>query len=178
MLIDTWPCCGSPRTGQRQRYPGRFLHYLTKRYPETEAADTLHLFSGSVAGAFSVDLRPESGCSVAARYNALPFADNAFSCVVADPPYNRGFSSHWTKHAPDLPRPKRILAEAVRVLRPGGLAMILHVIVVPAYKALGVERVGLHPILCGPNNAVRVLNVFRKRSSRTAAIRPPLLPVG
>jgi len=38
----------------------------------------------------------------------------------------------------------------------------LHIIVIPAYKELGVERIALHPVLCGPNNAIRVFNVFRK----------------
>lgn len=50
----------------------------------------------------------------------------------------------------------------MQVLKPGGLFLLLHIIILPAYKDLGLERVALHPILTGPNNAIRVLNVMRK----------------
>lgn len=40
--------------------------------------------------------------------------------------------------------------------------MILHIIVVPAYKDCKVKRIAIHPILCGPNNAIRCLSVFEK----------------
>jgi len=44
----------------------------------------------------------------------------------------------------------------------GPPSTILHIIVIPAYRELGVRRVALHPILAGPNNAIRVLNVFER----------------
>jgi hypothetical protein len=82
--------------------------------------------------------------------------------VFVNPPYTCGFANEWIEHPKDLPRPKRILHEASRVVKSGGLIAILHVIVIPAYKTAKVERIALHGILCGPNNAIRVLNVFRK----------------
>ncbi len=50
----------------------------------------------------------------------------------------------------------------MRLTKPGGLIAILHIIIIPAYKEYGVERIALHPVLTGPNNAIRVLNVFRR----------------
>jgi hypothetical protein len=45
----------------------------------------------------------------------------------------------------------------------GGLIGILHIIIIPAYKEFDVERIAIHPVLTGPNNAIRCLNVFRKK---------------
>lgn len=135
-------------------------------------ATTLHMFAGSVTGTnattpgrvwdtalpgVTTDVRPEACPDVVADYQALPFPAGTFTGVVADPPY----ADHWAGEWHVLPRPKRILLEAARVTKPGGLVAILHLIVIPAYRVAGVERVAIHPILAGPNNAVRVLNVFR-----------------
>jgi DNA modification methylase len=131
----------------------------------------LHMFSGSLDWADTTDIREETGATFVAPYNDLPIPDNTYDMVVADPPYNMGFANEWITHKKDLPKPKHILLEAARVTRPGGIIAILHVIIIPqypdAFKKLGrtgVERIALHGILTGPNNAIRVLNVFRKSS--------------
>lgn len=156
-----WRSGPPPATGQRQRYPGRFWFNFKKQYP-VDDKKILHMFSGSMDWGDTTDFNPESNAQIIAPYDSLPIADNTYDMVIADPPYNKGFSSEWTKHAPSLPKPKRILLEAARVTKVGGIIAILHVIVIPAYKVANVERIGLHGILCGPNNAIRVLNVFRK----------------
>jgi ubiquinone/menaquinone biosynthesis C-methylase UbiE len=111
----------------------------------------------------TTDIRADTGAKFIGPYDNLPIEDNIYDMVVADPPYSCGFSKEWTTHPKDLPKPKRILMEAVRVVKPGGLIAILHIIVIPAYREARVERIALHGILCGPNNAIRVLNVFRKK---------------
>lgn len=123
----------------------------------------LHMFSGSSEIGDTTDIREETGADIIAPYDNLPIADNTYDMVIADPPYTVGFSQEWVSTLKDVPKPKRILGEASRVVKPGGLILILHVIVIPAYAIYNVERIALHPILCGPNNAVRVLNVFRKK---------------
>ena len=82
--------------------------------------------------------------------------------IIADPPYNSLYAEEWKA---DLPKPKRILGEASRIVKEGGLIIILHIIVVPCYKEFGVERVAIHPVLCGSNNAIRVVSIFRKKQS-------------
>ena len=94
-----------------------------------------------------------------APFDAIPRAAGSFNNVIADPPYADHYANQW--HS-DLPKPKAILREASRLCRVGGLIGLLHIIIVPAYKACGVERIGLHPIFTGPNNAMRVFNVFRR----------------
>ena len=165
----TWLCGPPPAQGQRQRYPGRFEFNLIKNYPCVLTDHVLQMFAGSLAVTSKIrgvttDARPETGADIVAPYDALPSDLRDFGVVIADPPYNMGYGSRWTGEQADatLPRPKRIAAEAMKVLRPGGLFFLLHIIILPAYKDLGMERVALHPILTGPNNAIRVLNVMRK----------------
>ncbi|KKN52671.1 hypothetical protein LCGC14_0610040 [marine sediment metagenome] len=121
------------------------------------------MFSGTMDWGDTTDFRPETGANIVAPYDNLPIEDNTYDVVLADPPYNKGFSNEWTTHNKDLPKPKWILMEAARVVKEGGIIAILHIIVIPAYKVAGVERIALHPVLAGPNNAIRVLNVFRKK---------------
>lgn len=161
MNIETWRCGSPPNTGQRQRYPGRFIANVRRTYPDLVAPDALQMFSGSSDFGVTTDLRAETGADIVAPFDAIPCPDGSFGAVLADPPYADHWQGEW--HG-DLPKPKHILREAVRLTRPGGLIGILHIIVIPAYRELGVERVALHPVLAGPNNAVRVFNVFRTAS--------------
>ena len=164
--INMWKTGPPPATGQKQRYPGRFWFNFKKEYPITEQMLVLHMFSGSMDWGDTTDMRPETGADFVAPYNDLPIDDDIYDLVVADPPYTCGFANEWIEHPKDLPKPKHILLEAARVVKPGGLIAILHVILVPAYKVAGVDRIGLHGILCGPNNAIRLLNVFRKHEKK------------
>jgi len=169
----------SPSTGQKQRYPGRFLPYLNAHYHLMDQR-ILEMFSGSgqlkeyrleldmkqdfeeYNRVVTADFRAETGADIIAPYDALNWKGSNFDVVLADPPYNAGYSSEWTKHADHLPKPMRIQAEAVKVLRMGGLCMIMHVIQVPTYKKNGVKAIAYHPLFTGPNNAHRLLSVFEK----------------
>lgn len=132
------------------------------------------MFAGScsIEGATFTDIKDNNSYTTlagmpenfyVAPYDNLPPELGEFDFVVADPPYTKGFAREWTDLEADIPRPKYILREAARVVKPGGLIFILHVIIIPAYKIFGVKRVALHPILAGPNNAIRVLNVLEKQ---------------
>ena len=159
MNTQTWLCGSPPRSGQKQRYPGRFLFNVKKNYPSMIGPKALHMFSGSSKEGTTTDLRPETGADIVAPFDAIPRPSSSFEAVLADPPYADHYQNEW--HG-DLPKPKHILKEAARLTKKGGLIGILHIIVIPAYKELGVKRVALHPVLSGPNNAIRVFNVFEK----------------
>lgn len=158
---QTWLCGPPPANGQYQRYPGRFLFNVKKNYPQFISDDTLHMFAGSCDFGISTDLRPETGANIVGDFHSLPsmVGNNRFENVLADPPYADHWQNQW--HG-ELPKPKHILGVASEVVRPGGLIGILHIIVIPAYQCYGVERIAIHPILSGPNNAMRCFNVFRK----------------
>ena len=122
--------------------------------------NVLHMFSGGSDIGVTTDLREETGADIVAPFDQIPRDDGTFDGVLADPPYADHWQNQW--HG-DLPKPKHILREASRLTKTDGLIAILHIIIIPAYKELNVERIALHPILTGPNNAMRVLNVFRKK---------------
>lgn len=157
----TWLCGPPPATGQFQRFPSRFLYNLKKEY-NIEDKKILQMFSGSSNLGDTTDIRKESNADIIAKYDALPIKNETYDIVIADPPYTIGFSQEWVSNMKNIPKPKRILKEASRIVKKNGLIMILHIIVIPAYKEFNVERIALHPILCGPNNSIRVLNVFKK----------------
>lgn len=173
-MIDTttWLCGPPPASGQKQRYPGRFEYNLKKYYPTLFSDKTLHMFSGSCGWGITTDFRKETGAQIVAPYNKIPLPDASVDNAIADPPYADQYNHEWVNwvvsteledEVPDeLPVPKHILKEAARLVRPGGLIAILHIIIIPAYKEFNVKRIALHPILAGPNNAIRVLNVFRR----------------
>lgn len=164
MDTTTWLCGPPPSTGQRQRFPGRFLHNLYKNYDLSGRG--LWLFSGSIEGREyddTLDMRPETGAKFQIPFTDMPrmFHGN-YDFVVADPPYTVGFTQDWTKEEDKVAYPKKVLEYSALYSKVGGLIFILHILIIPAYKVFGVKRVALHPILCGPNNSIRVLNVFRK----------------
>lgn len=162
MNTQTWLCGPPPASGQYQRYPGRFLFNVRKTYPELLGENVLHMFAGSSPVGVTTDFREETGADIIAPFDAIPCADASFDGVLADPPYADHWQGQW--HGA-LPKPKHVLREASRLTKPGGLIAILHIIVIPAYRELGVERIALHPVLAGPNNAIRVLNVFRAKET-------------
>jgi hypothetical protein len=155
-------CGPPPANGQKQRFPGRFLYNLRRNYdidPITQRV--LWLFSGSMIGyGDSCDLNAES--TYQCPFDQLPLEAGPYTRVVADPPYTTGFSQEWTSLPSHVPKPKDVLRVAARSCSVSGLIFILHILVIPAYKEFGVKRIALHPVLCGPNNSIRVLNVFEK----------------
>ena len=106
------------------------------------------------------DIRPETKPTYLCSFDEIPKrANGKYDMIVADPPYNHLFAEEWKA---DLPKPKHIIREAARLLKPRGILLLLHIIVTPTYrKEYGFERIGLHPVLCGLNNAIRVVNVLR-----------------
>jgi len=172
LVTDMWRTGPPPAKGQRQRYPSRFWYCFKEAYPGiiqsvhddevilVKGMKVLHMFSGSIIWGDTTDIRPETKAKIVAPYDELPISDGIYDIVIADPPYNDVFAKEWKT---DLPVPKRILIEASRVTKPGGLIAILHIIHIPAYKEAGVDLIGIHAILTGNNNALRCLNVYRKK---------------
>ena len=165
MKIDTttWLCGSPPNRGQFQQFPGRFLYNLKRTYPDLMQPRTLVLFAGAVKFGQTVDSNPEANPLILAEFDAIPKEVGTFASVLADPPYADHWQGQW--HGA-LPKPKHILRVASEFCEPGGLIGILHIIIIPAYKVYGVERIALHPVLTGPNNAIRVFNVFRKKEDQ------------
>jgi len=159
--MTIWKCTNPLRSGQSQAFPQRFLLNLEKYYP-TKGKKVLWMFAGGIRpfkNNDTNDIRPETKPTYCCDFREIP-ETKKYDMIIADPPYNQLFAKEWKK---DLPKPKHIVEKSVKLLKKDGLLLLLHILVVPTYrKESGFERVGLHPILCGLNNAIRVLNVFKK----------------
>jgi SAM-dependent methyltransferase len=170
--MEVWKCTNPSKQGsQSQMFPTRFLRNLERVYP-TKDKKVLWMFSGSMKGDknnITTDIRKETGADIISSYDKLPIEDNSFDMIIADPPYNQLFAKEWKA---DLPKPKRIIQEALRILRPEGILILLHIVVTPTYQnSLNhqghcFKRIGLHPVLCGLHNAIRVTNVLQKTKQK------------
>ena len=181
----TWRCGPPPKKGQFQRFPSRFWFNFKKFYPQffeyvkgddvipAEGMKILNMFSGSISWGDTTDIRPESGATFIADYDSLPIPDNMYDLTIADPAYADFFSKQWSQNPKDHPIPKRILVEAARVTKVGGIIAILHIILIRPWKEANVKCIARHPIFAGENNVIRCLNVFRK-GKRTDEIQEVL----
>ena len=142
-----------PHGEYRWVYPNSFLQRLSTLI-DFEDKEILHLFCGSSTfGTVRVDINPDVSPDVLLDLTKekLPFPDNSFDVVIADPPYK------------DF-KPYCFVDEAVRVLKPKGFLVILHNLVYKNPK--GTRRWACLGLSSGPNMKVRCCNIWRKIDER------------
>lgn len=130
-------------------YPNNFLHRLSTLI-DFDDKRILHLFCGSSRfGTVRIDINPEvePDYLLDLAKDELPFPDNYFDIVIADPPY-KNF------------KPYSFVKEAVRVLRKNGFLIILHWLIYNTPK--GCRRWACLAVSPGPNRRIRCCNIFRK----------------
>lgn len=158
--MTIWKCTNPLKSGQNQAFPQRFLLNLERQYP-TINKRVLWMFAGGIRSKKNNDtndIRPETKPTYCCDFREIP-ENKEYDMIIADPPYNALYASEWSS---DLPKPKHIIEKATKLLKPNGLLLLFHIIVTPTYrKTTKMERIGLHPVLCGLGNAIRVVNVFQ-----------------
>lgn len=85
------------------------------------------LTPAEVRGGCRVDLRAAARPDLRADGRQLPFRDGTWSGVLIDPPYSVEYAREL--YNTDYPRPSHLLAEAARVLKPGGRVGFVHFLV-------------------------------------------------
>ncbi len=121
----------------------------------------LHLCSGSLAagqGRARVDLRPEAAPDVVADARRLPFADDTFAGVMIDPPYSVEYAKGL--YGIEYPRPKHLLSEAARVVRPCGRIGMLHFLVPSPPPRCRIETI--RGVTTGCGFRIRAFTVFER----------------
>ena len=168
IITETWDitpeihwACGRPMAAYKGSYPVGFLRRLDEKI-ELNGKKVLTLFCGSSKFGDTVDIKPEvEPTFVADCRKQLPIQTNSYDVIIADPPYdsqNINYSSKLYKE--QIVKPYSFVKEAVRVCKSGGLICILHQLV---YKTLpNTKRYAVIPITTGPNQRIRVLNIFQK----------------
>ena len=161
--MSVWKCTNPLKSGQNQAFPQRFISELNKNY-SLENKKVLWMFSGGIKQSKNndtCDIRKETNPTFCCSFEVLPESLNGkYDYIVADPPYNELYAKEWNK---DVPKPKHIIKESFRLLKKDGILLLFHIIITPTYrKNYNFERIGLHPVLCGLGNVIRVVNVLKK----------------
>lgn len=116
---------------RRPWYPGGFPLWFEKKLLELYdwPEKVLHVFGGKAEYGLRLDIKADVEPDVIGDAHQLPFRDNVFDMVIADPPYTNELSR---KHyGTGKIMYKRWSAEAVRVCRPGGFVVAYHWIMLP-----------------------------------------------
>ncbi len=164
--------CGWPQAGGYPgAYPARYLKYMYQLIQSLQAPlePRLHLFSGTVKDGVTIDINPEVNPThvLDLTRDPIPYPDDYFAVVLADPPYSHKDYKAAERHynLPEVPR-YSFVPEAVRVLKPGGIFAVLHVM--PYRTPKGCERVAMIGVTTGTTQVIRVASVFQKRQSEEA----------
>lgn len=163
--MRVWLCTNPLRNGQNQAFPQRFVSQLEKDYT-LKGKKVLWMFCGGIKPSKNNDtndIRVETNPTYCCSFTDIP-EKKKYDIIIADPPYNALYAKEWKE---DLPKPKHIIEKAEKLLLPNGILILFHIIVTPTYrKKTGFERIGLHPVLCGLGNAIRVVNVLKNRGNK------------
>lgn len=166
---DIW-AMGNSMSG----YPGAFPNGLIPKIKRKWwGQNRLWLFSGGYKDkyAITVDIKGELNPSTIANCEVLPFKDNSFDFVMADPPY----SELESKELYGLPYMNVIktINEMIRVCQPGGYILFLHRLVPAVYPGLNLIKdtnceaiIGIFTI--GGMTNIRALTVHRKKNTMDA----------
>lgn len=141
-------------------YPKGFLEWAYDLMRVTDAANVLHLCSGSVTSGITVDIRPERNPAIVADRRNVPLPDESFDWILADPPYSENYATNLYGTGEHYPKPGEIAREAARLLKPGGLFGLLHFQVPMVRKPLRI--VNVYGITTGAGYAIRAWTLLRK----------------
>ena len=163
---DVW-ALGPPNTG----YPGAFPRGLITRVKRRWWGNNrLWMFSGGYKanGDITVDIKKDQKPKTVANCETLPFRNNSFDFVFADPPYSKEESMELY----NLPYVNIIktINEMVRVCKPGGNILFLHRLIPEVFPGMNLHKettiegiVGIFTI-AGMSN-IRALTVRRKNNT-------------
>jgi len=165
-IYGVWYCGRKFQKSQLYgEYPATFFKRILAMFPNIEEERFLHLFSGTMGNGFGVTVDGSDKFNpniihVLTKDTPLPFQNETFDVVLADPPYSK---DHAKEYVLPYPSPTLILKEAMRVLKPGGYFLLLHQMY-PSYKRGEILLVGLIAIITGFYCVTRLLSIFKKPS--------------
>ena len=165
-IYGVWYCGKKFKKAQLYgEYPATFFRRVIAMFPSVKEEKFLHLFSGTMGEDFGLTVDGSDKFNpdvihILTKDNPLPFKDNIFDVVLADPPYS---SEDAKQYGLPYPGPETILKESIRVLKPGGYFLFLH-IMYPSYKRKSVSLVGLIAVITGFKSITRLLSIFKKNN--------------
>lgn len=147
-------------------FPKSFIPWAL-RLLNAPPKQVLHVCSGSMTsehtcGGIRVDIARRAAPDVIADGCALPFLSDSFRAVLLDPPYSKEYAE--TLYGTKYPKPSHLLAEAARVVKPGGRIAMLHFLV--PHPPSGAKLIEVHGVTQGCGYRIRALTIFQKEASQ------------
>lgn len=141
------------------QYPRGFIERVIA-WLRCHRHEILHVCSGSLppGEGIRVDIRPEARPDIIADGRHLPIASGTIKAVLIDPPYSEEYAKALYGIA--YPRPSHLLAEAARVVVPGGRIGIVHYITPTPPPGTRVVRV--FGMSTGFNMPMRAVTFFER----------------
>jgi hypothetical protein len=143
-------------------YPPGYLARVLALFPEVQAADVLHAFSGSLpAGGYTrLDINPALSPDVVGSVldASAVLGGRRFELVLADPPYS---SADAVEYATPMINRGRTLRALADVVRPGRHLVWLDT-VWPMHSKRDWLTVGRITIIRSTNHRVRVATIFER----------------
>jgi hypothetical protein len=142
------------------RFPAGWLDlvFRDRLLGDVRREDVLHVCSGTLAEAWTVDLRRQARPRVVASGTALPFRDGSFKAVLCDPPYSDQYARNL--YGVENPRPSWLLREAARVVVPCGRIGMLHVAV--PFAPPGCRLVTVYGVSTGVGFRIRAFTIYER----------------
>ena len=162
---DVW-ILGPPNTEYPGAFPQGLIEHIKKRW---WGRKRLWLFSGSFkdSNGTTVDINPDVYPDVVADAQNLPFEDENFDFVMADPPYSEEEARRL--YGLTYPSMVKVLNEMARVTETGGYMLLLHRLVPMRhphfnehFKRMHLEAIIGVAITSSMSN-IRALTVWRKK---------------
>ena len=138
-----------------------FLKIAFEDLRVTDPTRVLHLCSGSMKTGVTVDIRMKVRPQIVADVRRLPFADESFEWIIADPPYSEEYAKNLYGTQDVYPKPLQIMKEMGRILKPGGRCGLLHSQVPFFRKPL--KMIKVRGISQGLGYALKAWSVFEKQ---------------
>lgn len=123
---------------KRDHYKGGFPLWFEEKllklygydYHEDVKDRVVQLFAGMTQYGYRVDVSPEVKPDYIGDAHDLPASwTDRWELAICDPPYNEEYSK--TLYGTSKPRYKQYIAEAVRIVKPGGYIASYHYVITP-----------------------------------------------
>jgi len=150
---------GPAPTGVFGMYPAALIPKLLP-WLACARREVLHVCSGGLprGEGMRIDLRHAARPDAVADGRALPLRDGSVAAALIDPPYTEHYAREL--YGTEYPLPSHLLAEAARVVRPGGRIGFVHYLV--ANPPPGCHHVKTFGLSMGFGYPMRAVTIYRK----------------
>lgn len=147
-------------------YKGSYPLHFEKKIKRYLQGRLLHLFCGSSNLGITSDIKFKNKPDIVCDSHFLPFKNECFDSILADPPYSNELSKELYGTG-DI-KPKTWIKEAVRVLKKGGKIGVYHWYLTPRPPGCGWSMIII--ILLRACHKPRICAIFTKNTTKQTTL--------